>query len=314
MKRFAIILFVAMAVQTAIAEIKDYSVFDNKFNFYVVNDMGRNGYYYQKPIAEMMGRMAEEIGPEFVLANGDVHHFEGVISVLDPLWLTNYEHIYSHPELMIPWYPTLGNHEYRGSTKAVLDYATLSRRWMMPARYYTKTFEAAGSTLRILWIDTCPMIDKYRIESDVYPDGWKQDYNRQLAWIDSVLTVAKEDWIIVAGHHPIYAETGKDSTERLDMQARLDPILRKHNIDLYINGHIHNFQHVQTKDSNIDYVTNSAAALARKVKRIDGTVFCSPEEGFSVISIDSKTLELRMIDKNGDVIYTLKRKKQKRNK
>ena len=41
---------------------------------------------------------------------------------------------------------------------------------------------------------------------------------RDSAWIDSVLANAKEDWIIVAGHHPIYAETPKDDSERLDMQ------------------------------------------------------------------------------------------------
>ena len=54
-----------------------------------------------------MGQMAEEVGPEFVLATGDVHHFEGVRSVNDPLWMTNYELIYSHPELMIDWFPLL---------------------------------------------------------------------------------------------------------------------------------------------------------------------------------------------------------------
>ena len=69
----------------------DYSVFEDKLNFYVANDLGRNGYYDQKPIAELMGIMAEEVGPEFILATGDVHHFEGVQSVNDPLWMTNYE-------------------------------------------------------------------------------------------------------------------------------------------------------------------------------------------------------------------------------
>lgn len=81
---------------------------DGRFNFYVVNDMGRNGYYDQKPIAEKMGELAEVIGPEFVAAVGDVHHFEGVASVNDPLWMTNYELIYSHPELMLYWFPVLG--------------------------------------------------------------------------------------------------------------------------------------------------------------------------------------------------------------
>ena len=125
----------------------------------------------------------------------------------DPLWMTNYELIYSHPELMIDWFPLLGNHEYRGNTQAVLDYSNISRRWTMPARYYTKTFEDNGATIRILWVDTAPMIDKYRNESETYPDACRQDYQQQLSWIDSVLTAAKEDWVIVAGHHPIYAET-----------------------------------------------------------------------------------------------------------
>ncbi len=48
--------------------------------------------------------------------------------------------------------------------------------------------------------------------------------DKQLAWIDSVLTAAKEDWVVVIGHHPIYAETSKDDSERSDMQKRLDPI------------------------------------------------------------------------------------------
>ena len=45
-------------------------------NFFLANDLGRNGYYDQKPIAELMGIMAEEIGPECIIAAGDVHHFD----------------------------------------------------------------------------------------------------------------------------------------------------------------------------------------------------------------------------------------------
>ena len=102
LKNLLILLFISI-VATASAQLKDYSMFDKKFNFYIANDLGRNGYYDQKPIAELMGTMGEEIGPEFVLGAGDVHHFEGVRSVNDPLWMTNFELIYSHPELMIDW-------------------------------------------------------------------------------------------------------------------------------------------------------------------------------------------------------------------
>lgn len=311
MKKTFLILLVAVLSNLATAQITDYSIFDKKFNFYVANDLGRNGYYDQKPIAELMGTMAENgTDPEFVLATGDVHHFEGVRSVTDPLWMTNYELIYSHPELMIDWFPVLGNHEYRGNTQAVMDYSNISRRWTMPARYYTKTFEDKGTTLRVVWIDTAPLIDKYRNETETYPDAVKQDYQQQLAWIDSVLTAAKEDWVIVAGHHPIYAETPKDESERKDLQSRLDPVLRKHKVDMYICGHIHNFQHVRVPGTNTDYITNSAGSLARKVKPIEGTQFCSPEPGFSIVSADKKALELRMIDKKGNILHTVTRTKK----
>ena len=42
-------------------------------------------------------------------------------------------------------------------------------------------------------------LNKYRNEKETYPDACQQDYKQQLAWIDSVLTAAKEDWVIVAG-------------------------------------------------------------------------------------------------------------------
>lgn len=277
---------------------------------YMANDLGRNGYYDQKPIAELMGNMAETLGPECVVAAGDVHHFEGVASVNDPLWMTNYELIYSHPELMIAWYPLLGNHEYRGNTQAVLDYGKVSRRWEMGGRYYTRTFDEDGTTLRLIFVDTTPLITKYREESDKYPDACKQSVDEQLKWLDNTLKQAKEDWVIVVGHHPIYAETSKDDVERNDMQRVLLPVLKKYNnVSLYVCGHIHNFQHIRMKGDNIDYVVNSSGSLARKVKPVEGTVFCSPEPGFSVISATKKALNMYMIDKTGKVLHTITKTK-----
>ncbi|MEG2330699.1 MAG: metallophosphoesterase [Bacteroides sp.] len=310
MKIKNLLLLALIAFSTlATAQITDYTPFDKKLNFYIANDLGRNGYYDQKPIAELMGTMGEEIGPEFVIAAGDVHHFEGVRSIHDPLWMTNFELVYSHPELMIDWFPVLGNHEYRGNTQAVIDYTNVSRRWTMPARYYTRAFEEKGITVRVVWLDTAPLIDKYRNDTATYPDAYREDMNLQLAWADSVLAAAKEDWVIVVGHHPIYAETPKDASERSDLQARLDPVLKKHNVDMYICGHIHNFQHIRQAGSKIDYIVNSSASLSRKVKAIKGTQFCSPEAGFSVCSADKKELNLRMIDKKGNILYTVNRKK-----
>lgn len=270
----------------------DWEKMDGDVVLYMANDLGRNGYYEQKPVAELMGRVAETTGPELIIAAGDVHHFKGVASVNDPLWMTNYELIYSHPELMLDWNPIMGNHEYRGNTQAVIDYSKVSRRWDMPARYYTKVVDEDGTTVRIVFIDTTPLISKYREETDKYPDAARQDNAAQLEWLDNTLKNAKEDWVIVVGHHPIYAQTSKDDVERQDMQRQLLPILHKYgNVAIYACGHIHNYQHIKMAGDDIDYVVNTSGSLARKVEPTTGTVFCAGVEGFSVISATKKATQ-----------------------
>lgn len=287
-----------------------WDALNGEINFYIANDLGRNGYYQQKPIAELMGEMADAVNPECVIAAGDIHHFNGVTSVNDPLWMTNYELVYSHPELMLDWFAVCGNHEYRGNTQAVLDYGMVSRRWVMPSKYYTKVYDHKGTSIRIVFLDTTPLIDKYREANEKYPDACKEDMQKQLSWLDQTLKGAKEDWVVVVGHHPIYAETGKSVNERLDMQKRVMPLLHKYNnVAMYVCGHIHNFQHIQMKGDNIDYVVNSSASLARKVQPVEGTVFCSPAEGFSVLTADKKQLRLSMIDKDGNIIHTVTKNK-----
>ena len=83
------IMSVSFGVCAQTAEV--WGSLKKDINFFMANDLGRNGYYDQKTIAELMGVMAEEIEPECVIAAGDTHHFDGVQSVDDPLWMTNYE-------------------------------------------------------------------------------------------------------------------------------------------------------------------------------------------------------------------------------
>lgn len=89
------------------------------------------------------------------------------------------------------------------------------------------------------------------------------------------------------------------------MQKRLLPILHRYNnVDMYICGHIHNFQHIRKEGDEIDYIVNSAGSLARPVSSIEGTRFCSPEPGFSVVSVTKNNLKVYMVDKSGTNIYT----------
>lgn len=304
----AIVLFACNAADKSKIEYPEFA--ENALNFIVASDLGRNGYYEQKPIAELMGKYAENVDIDFIAAAGDIHHYGGVASTNDPLWMTNYELIYSNPELMIDWFVICGNHEYRGNTRAVLDYSEVSRRWIAPAKYYTRVFSAGDSTtLRLVFIDTPPLIDKYRNDAEQYPDAGKQDMHRQLNWIDSVLVNSTEKWKIVVGHHPVYAQTSKEESERADMQTRLAPILEKNGVDVYFNGHIHNFQHIKPTNSNVEYVVNSSASLSRKVQPTEGTEFCSDKAGFTICSINNDTLEFYFIDGMSNILYKYNKSK-----
>lgn len=309
MKRVLLSLVaIAFVLSGATAQTpKSWRKLKQDINFLWASDLGKNGCYDQQVIANVMGEMAKKIKPECIISTGDTHHGSGVKSVDDPRWQTNYEDIYAH--LGLDWYAVLGNHEYRGDSQAMIGYNQVNPSWNVPARYYTMVFAKGGVTIRFVMLDTTPMIEKYRTD-DKYPDARYQDYKTQLAWLDKTLSEATEDWVVVAGHHPIHAYTKKSKQEREDMRSTVNEILLRHNnVAMYLCGHIHSFQHLRDKNSNIDYVINSSASLSRDVKPTKRTIYCSPEAGFSVISASKSTLCVHMIDKNGNVLNTVKRTK-----
>ena len=308
MKRLTLIVVAVIAMMgAAMAQVKFQKpeIPANSTTIYIANDLGRNGYFEQKTVAELMGWMVDVADPEFVAAIGDVHHFEGVASVDDPLWMTNYELIYSHPDLMLDWYPVLGNHEYRGNTQAVLDYGKVSRRWVMPGRYYAVEKEVEDGNEKILYvfIDTTPLIDKYRRDTEDYPDAGKQSIAAELEWLEATLAASTAKWKVVMGHHPIYADTDKNESERTDLQRRVQPLLDKYGVDAYICGHIHNFQHIQAKGSRVQYFVNTSGSLSRDVKPIEGTQFCSGDEGFMILSTADNLMRFFLVNYKGEIIY-----------
>lgn len=315
-----VILFLATTVAAQISELQGETIFpkdteklvqlEGNFTFLIASDLGRNGYYDQKPIAEMMGVVTRITDLEFVAALGDVHHFRGVQSIDDPLWQTNYEWIYKHPSLMLPWYPLLGNHEYEGNTQAVVDYTNVSRRWDMPAKYYSKTFSVSDSIeILLLWIDTPRLIDKYRNNPEEYPDAGKASMEEELEWIEKTLKESDAKWKIVMGHHPVYAGTYKDDIERTDLQKRLQPLLDKYNVDISIGGHTHNFQHIKVEGSNVDYFVNTSASQTRVVDPLEGQVFKSSDSGFTLCTVEDNELIISFVNKEGEIIYQYSRTK-----
>jgi 3',5'-cyclic AMP phosphodiesterase CpdA len=312
-RKLSLFLLLLLWVVNAASQelVNPVSLPENALNFIVASDMGRRGVSDQKTIAVLMGKEADFNKISFVAVAGDPIHDNGVKSITDPEWENKFENIYTASSLKeIPWYVVPGNHEYHGSVQALLDYSGISKRWKAPARYYSieKTVDGEGNKCLLVFIDTAPLIDKYRSDSS-YSDAGKQDLEKELKWIDSTLAFSKDRWKIVIGHHPVYADTEKGESERTDMQKRVGTILEKRKADVYICGHIHNFQHIKPEGNSVNYIVNSSASASRKVNKIEGTLFCNPDPGFTACSVTKENFTFLFITSKGEAVYNYSIKK-----
>jgi len=299
----AILIFTFSIVSGQQPEIKLPS--GSNFNFIVISDYGRNGYENQKEVANMMADVADDCDIRFIVTGGDNFQVAGVQSVQDPLWMSSFENIYPQMSLQVEWYPALGNHDHGGNIQAQVDYSKISRRWKMPAPYYTLVKSRNNVSVRLIILDTYSIINGYSSPSSTYPLKAAQ---KQIAWTDSVLTVAKEDWVIVVGHHPVYSAhpTRKNTKELVQY---LNPVMNKHNVDFFIGAHDHIFQHLRDTASKIDYFVNTAGSEVRDKSTNEMTVFAASSPGFSICSATKVSLSMYFINIEGKVIYRYDRKK-----
>jgi acid phosphatase len=270
--------------------------------FILVGDWGRNGHFDQVNVGRQMGRTASAIGSQYTVSVGDNFYENGVTSVDDPQWQSSFEQIYTDPSLYTPWKVILGNHDYRGNVQAQLDYSQKSPRWKLPARYYTESATLPdGTPADFFYVDTSPFIRAY-IGSKTNISG--QDTDAQLAWLDAALTKSTAPWKIVIGHHPIY--TALDNSDgydhdQPDLIARLNPILLKHQIPLYICGHDHCLQSV--KMDGVTYVVTGAGSQTYTPNPPIRGGFASGAHGFMTVRLTGRKLDYALVDMRGETLF-----------
>ena len=277
-------------------------------NFIAMGDWGRNGEDHQKEVAVQMGKTATDIKAQFVIATGDNFYPSGVISEQDPLFKYSFEDIYTAFSLQWDWYPVLGNHDYKSNPDAQVAYSKISRRWKMPARYYSKLISIPGDTnskVLVLFIDTNPLIPEFYSNAEYGPNVKTQDSTKQKKWIEKQLSQksANIKWKMVVGHHPMY--TGGSRTESYDTKAirrSLQPLFDKYDVDVYLSGHEHSLQHLVNGKTH--YFISGAASEKTSVHLIPESNMVASEYGFMTFSISENKLIVNTIDYTGKIIYT----------
>ncbi|MBP6025122.1 metallophosphoesterase [Ferruginibacter sp.] len=322
MKKKLIIFFVfktlfvfTITAQVLIKDSINYTAADKlatlpgALNFIAMGDWGRVGADHQKQVAAQMGKTSFDIKSQFTIATGDNFYPSGVISEWDPLWKYSFEDIYTAFSLQWDWYPVLGNHDYKSNPDAQVAYSKISRRWKMPARYYSKLIPVPGDTaskILILFIDTNPLIPEFYKNVEYGPNVKKADSTQQKKWMAKELSNPSPNikWKIVVGHHPMF--TGGGRTEAYDTKAirhSLKPLFDKYGVDVYLAGHEHSLQHL-VADTKTQHFISGAASEKTAARLIPESKMAASEYGFMIFSVTGKQLLVQTIDDAGKIIYT----------
>jgi acid phosphatase len=265
--------------------------------FVAVGDWGRDGGSGQRQVASAMAAWADAHPLRFVVSTGDNFYEYGVSSVTDPKWKTSFEDVYAAKSLLVPWLVALGNHDYRGSVEAQIEYSRRSPRWRLPARSFTAT-EALpdGTRLQLFVLDTSPFLEQYRSFLSITKVA-KQDPAAQKAWLEKELAASTAEWKIVVGHHPVYScGPHGDSPE---LVRDLVPLFDRYGVALYLNGHDHVLEDLVVGSRH--YVTSGAGSELTRVAPDGRTRWAAAANGFVAGSLTREELVLRFVDATGAV-------------
>ncbi len=252
-------------------------------------------------VAGAMGVLSARRKPCFVLSVGDNFYPAGVKSVDDPRFEETFEKAYASPGLQVPWYVALGNHDYRGSVQAQIDYSKKSPRWRMPARHYTYTEKSpAGVTVQFFVMDTSPFHPS--LHRGGHSDVAKQDTGAQLAWLEKELSASKADWKVLVGHHPIRTGGVRRDLKETSLGEILPPIMKRHGVKIYFCGHEHDAQHIEF-DGMHNFLIGNGGDL-RPAGVTEGTRFAESRLGFGYATVTGDAFRVNFVDPAGEVRHT----------
>jgi tartrate-resistant acid phosphatase type 5 len=276
--------------------------------FIAMGDWGRNGADHQKQVAVQLGKAATKLNANFIISTGDNFYPSGVISVNDPLFKYSFEDVYTDFSLQWDWYVVLGNHDYKSNPDAQVAYSKVSRRWKMPARYFSKKFAINGDTTQqvlIAFIDTNPLIAEFYKNAEYGPNVRTQDSTVQKKWLEKVLSDPSKNikWKIVVGHHPMYSGGGRvNGYDTKAINASLKNILDKYAVDVYLSGHEHNLQHIAPLGKTQHFISG-AASESTPVTLLPISKMAAATYGFMTFSVTKNEMLVQTVDDSGKVIY-----------
>jgi 3',5'-cyclic AMP phosphodiesterase CpdA len=183
----------------------------------------------------------------------------------------------------VKFYAALGNHDVRTDNgDRQVEYPPFN---MQGQHYYTHKH----GDIQFFVLETSSIVNRQ-----------SSTRSKQLAWFDRELAASTARWKIVYGHHNIYS-AGVYKVDPV-MKADVAPILKKHNVRLWINGHDHNYQRSKPIDGTTYLVCGGGGAGLYPVQAQSWTAFAQSVYSFGIVEVYQDQLILTGINSQGETI------------
>ncbi len=254
----------------------------------------------------------QKLNTQALLMLGDNWYDDLPDGVNSARWKTDFEDMYPKSVFNCPAYAIPGNHDYQtmpeSKVAAELAYARKGNtRWTMPSLWYRFEFPQKN-----------PLITFIALDSNVFHEGGKpekHDYNftltpeqqaEQLTWLTAELDKPlATPFLVVMAHHPVYSN-GPHGDHKVLIRD-WDPLLRKHNVHLYLAGHDHDLQHLEFEGHPTSFFLSGGggADLYDFRPEAEGRgPWAQKVHGFSHLEVTSSLLTMRHIDANGKIVHS----------
>ncbi len=244
-----------------------------QLRFLATADTG-SGNANQRAVGLRMAEAHRRQPVDLVIMAGDNIYPDGNLALVENTFLRPYRGLL---QAGVPFHAVLGNHDIRTANGVrQIAYAPFG----MKGRWYT----LRRGPVQFFLLDT----------------NVKAPWQHQLPWLKKALAASTAPWKVVVGHHPIRsAGLYGDNPGAI---ARLTPLFRRYGVQLYINGHEHNYERTRVIEGTTYLTVGNGGAYLRAVVPNANTARALSAYGFTEITVTPQRLRIDAWDSKGQRI------------
>jgi len=228
-----------------------------------VADTG-SGNRHQMAVGQQMALVNRRQPVDLVLLAGDNVYPDGDPTQLDRAFVKPYQELLAKK---VPFFAVLGNHDIR--TRNGVDQVAYPA-FGMGGRWYS----LRRGPVEFFMLDT----------------NVNAAWQHQLPWLKGALARSTAPWKVVVGHHPLYSAGfyGDDGAGI----ARLTPLFKRYGVQLYINGHDHNYERSRRINGTTYLTVGGGGANLRPVLPNGHTAYATSQYSFAALNFEPQKLRL----------------------